>query len=70
MKLTRKQVIKQYNNGRRDFSGANLNYADLRNADLGGTDLRWANLQGVNNIRLKNGKTSLMTRFMRWMRGR
>ena len=41
-------IQEQYNNGRRDFSGADLTGAVLRGACLEGADLRWAVLEGAN----------------------
>ena len=42
-----KQLISEYNEGRRDFSNADLRGADLREANLREADLRGANLSGA-----------------------
>ncbi len=46
--MTPQELISEYKDGRRDFSGANLRGADLRSANLRGANLRGANLGGAN----------------------
>lgn len=43
-----KDLIKQYESGKRDFQNADLQYADLSGADLRGADLWGANLTRAN----------------------
>ena len=45
--MTAKELIKQYNEGRRDFCGANLIGANLYGANLTGANLYGANLYGA-----------------------
>lgn len=42
-----KDLIKQYESGKRDFQNADLQNADLQNADLSGADLVGADLRGA-----------------------
>ena len=44
MKITRKQVVEEYENGRRDFSSKDLSGLDLSGLDLRGADLSYANV--------------------------
>ena len=44
----RSELLREYENGRRDFSGANLRDAILKRTDLSDANLRGANLQGAN----------------------
>ena len=51
--MNTQELLKRYNNGERDFSGANLRGASLRDANLRGAnlccaDLCWADLRGAN----------------------
>jgi hypothetical protein len=48
MKLTREQVIEQYNKGRRNFRGEDLSGLDLSNLDFRGADLSDANFHGAD----------------------
>ena len=47
-------ILKDYKNGVRDFSEADLKGADLSEADLEGADLEGAKLCGANLERAKN----------------
>ena len=44
------ELLKRYNEGERDFVGANLRGAGLQRADLGGANLFEANLEGANLV--------------------
>ena len=51
--MTRDELLKKYNEGRRDFSGADLrnailSHAYLRNANLSGANLSYADLSNAN----------------------
>lgn len=41
-------IVEQYNNGQRCFSGVDLSYADIRGVDLSYVDLRGADLRNVD----------------------
>ena len=46
--MTGEELIREYENGRRDFKGVNLKDADLEGANLEGVDLERANLYQAN----------------------
>jgi len=47
-KMAAHKLLRAYEEGKRDFRGANLSEANLREADLQEADLRGANLRGAN----------------------
>ena len=46
--MTRKELIRTYRKGRRDFIGVDLAGANLKKVDLKGVNLKGANLEGAN----------------------
>ena len=53
------ELLKEYENGNRDFSGANLSGANLSGAMLAGVNLSRANLSGANLSRANLTKAEL-----------
>jgi hypothetical protein len=57
--MTAQQLLEAYENGQRDFIGANLTGANLAGANLAGANLTGANLAGANLNNINTLNTNL-----------